>query len=99
MNVKDRILKLNQACTDEEVEINRLLLVVVTKFQLFEPCIYLAENDEWLDVAIVSLETGHIAQALSILKSEITTLGIFNKQEEVVVEEAPKESSEEDLYQ
>ena len=100
MNVKERILKLNQACTDEEVEIGRLLLIVITKYQLFEPCIYLVENEEWLDVAIVSLESGSISQALSIKKSEVTTLGIFNKQEVEVEEPAPQqESSEDDLYQ
>ena len=98
MNVKDRILKLNQVYTEENVDIGDLLLIVITKFQLFEPCIYLAENEEWLDVAIVSPENDSISQALSIKKSEITTLGIFNKEVEVEVP-APQEGSEDDLYQ
>ena len=98
MNVKDRILKLNQVYTEENVDIGDLLLIVITKFQLFEPCSYLAENEEWLDVAIVSPENDSISQALSIKKSEITTLGIFNKEVEVEVP-APQEGSEDDLYQ
>ena len=91
-------MKLNQVYTEENVDIGDLLLIVITKFQLFEPCIYLAENEEWLDVAIVSPENDSISQALSIKKSEITTLGIFNKEVEVEVP-APQEGSEDDLYQ
>lgn len=100
MNVKERILKLNQVyTTGEEADIGGLLLIVVTKFQLFEPCVYLAENEEWLDVAIVSLENDNISQALSIKKSEITTLGIFNKEDIEVEQLDPKQGSEDDLYQ
>ncbi len=100
MNVKDRILNLTKELTSETADINNLLIVVVTRFQLFEPCVYLSEDDEWLDVAMISLETNNISQALSIKKEEITTLGIFNKPEVAEAEEAaPKEGSEEDLYQ
>ncbi len=97
MNVEERILQLNFEHTGENIEINDLLLTIVTKFQLFEPCNYLSEDDEWVNVAIISLENNDMAQALSIRKSEITTFGIFNR-EEVELNLAPQKGSE-DLYQ
>ena len=97
MNFEERILHLNFEHTGENIEINDLLLTIVTKFQLFEPCNYLSEDDEWVNVAIISLENNDMAQALSIRKSEITTFGIFNR-EEVELNLAPQKGSE-DLYQ
>lgn len=97
MNVKDRILDLNQQHSGESADINDLLLTIITKFQLFEPCNYLSEDDEWLNVAIISLEDNDISQALSIRKNEITTFGVFNR-EEIELNLAPQKGSE-DLYQ
>ena len=97
MNVKERILQLNFEHTGEKVEINDLLLTIITKYQFFEPCKYLSEDEEWLNIRIVSLEDSNVSQALSILKSEITTLGIYNH-EEVEVNFTPQMGSE-DLYQ
>uniref|UniRef100_UPI0038692452 hypothetical protein n=1 Tax=Methanobrevibacter sp. TaxID=66852 RepID=UPI0038692452 len=81
MNVKEKILNLNQEHTSQSVEINDVLLTVITRFQLFEPCGYLSEDDDWLNVALISIEDNNVSQALSIKKSEITTLGIFNREE------------------
>lgn len=97
MNIQERILQLNKEHTNESVDINDLLLTVITKFQLFEPCNYLSEDEEWVNVAIISLEDNSISQPLSIRKSEITTFGIFNR-EEVEVDLTPQRGSE-DLYQ
>lgn len=97
MNIKDRLLKLNFEHTGEDIEINDVLLTVITKFQLFEPCRYLSEDDEWLNVAIISLEDNNISQALSIRKSEITTFGIFNH-EEIELNLDPQMGAD-DLYQ
>lgn len=97
MNVKERIEQLNLEHTNESVGINDLLLTIITKFQFFEPCKFLSEDEEWLNISVISLEDNNISQALSVRKSEITTLGIFNKEEvEVIV--APQMGSE-DLYQ
>lgn len=90
-------MKLNQEYAGEDVDFNELLLTIVTKFQLFEPCNYLSEDDEWVNVAIISLENNEMAQPLCIRKSEITTFGIFNR-EEVELNLAPQKGSE-DLYQ
>lgn len=94
MNVKERILNLNQEHTDESGDINDLLLTIITKFQLFEPCRYLSEDEEWINVALISLEDNSVSQALSVKKSEITTFGIFNR-EEIEVNISPQNESQE----
>ncbi|MBQ2226921.1 MAG: hypothetical protein II426_05140 [Methanobrevibacter sp.] len=97
MNVKERILQLNQQHTNKSINIDEVLLTIVTKFQLFEPCSYLSEDEEWLNIVMVSLEDNNLSQALSIKKSEITAFGIFNR-EEIELNLAPQKGSE-DLYQ
>ncbi|WP_458453084.1 hypothetical protein [Methanobrevibacter sp.] len=97
MNIKERVLKLNMEHANEECNITDLLLTIITKFQLFEPCNYLSEDDEWLNVSIISLEDNNISQPLCIRKSEITTFGIFNR-EEIEMNFQPQQGSE-DLYQ
>lgn len=97
MNVKERILQLNQQHTNKSINIDEVLLTIVTKFQLFEPCSYLSEDEEWLNIVMVSLEDNNLSQALSIKKSEITTFGIFNR-EEIELNLVPQKGSE-DLYQ
>lgn len=97
MNIKERVINLNGEHSGKEVEIEDLLLTIITKFQLFEPCNYLSEDEEWLNVAIISLEDNSVSQPLSVRKSEITTFGVFNR-EEVEVNLNPQQGSE-DLYQ
>lgn len=97
MNVKERILDLNKLHTGEEIDIDDALLTIISRFQLFEPCKYLSEDDEWLNFAIISLEDNNISQPLCIRKDEITTFGIFNR-EEVDMSLSPQHGSE-DLYQ
>ena len=97
MNIKERVINLNGEHSGKEVEIEDLLLTIITKFQLFEPCNYLSEDEEWLNVAIISLEDNSVSQPLSIRKSEITTFGVFNR-EDVEVNLNPQQGSE-DLYQ
>ena len=96
MNIKERILELNYEHTGKEQDINELLLTLISKFQLFEPCVYLSEDDEWLNVAIMSIESDDVSQSMSILKSELTAFGVFNK-EDIEFEMPQKES--EGLYQ
>jgi hypothetical protein len=96
MNIKERILQLNYEHTGNEQDISELLLTLISKFQLFEPCIYLSEDDEWLNVAIISIENDDVSQSMSILKSELTAFGVFNK-EDIEFEMPQKES--EALYQ
>lgn len=96
MNIKERIIELNQQFTNETIEIEDVLLTIITKYQLFEPCRYLAEDEEWINVAMVSIEDENIAQMMSIRKSEITMFGIFNREEIELI--LPK-TEPEDFYQ
>lgn len=102
MNVKDMVLNLykeySQKFDMEPVgDIDELLLTVISKFQLFEPCRYLSEDEEWLNVAMISIENPEMSQAMSIRKDEITTMGIFNP-DEIEIDLSPQKGSE-DLYQ
>ena len=81
MNVRERILELNYQHTGKKVEINELLMTIITKYQLFEPCLYLGEDDEWINVSMISIEDETVSQAISVKKSEITMLGVFNREE------------------
>lgn len=97
MNIKERIIQLNEEYTGETVNINDVLLTLISKYQLFEPCVYLSEDENWLNVAILSVENEEVSQAMSILKKELTAFGIFNKHD-IPIEMQQSESSE-DLYQ
>lgn len=96
MNIKERILKLNEEHTGQSADIDDLLLTLISKFQLFEPCVYLSEDEEWLNVAMISLENNEESQSMSILKKELTAFGVFNREEMAI--DIPQKGSE-DLYQ
>lgn len=97
MNIQERILSLNQEYTHEIVDIKDLLLTIITESQIFEPCCYLSEDDEWLNVIMLFLEDTEVSQVLSIKKSEIAAFGVFNK-EEIELDFILQKGSE-DLYQ
>ena len=96
MNIKERIIQLNLEHTGQTKDINDVLITIISKFQLFEPCLYLSEDDDWLNVSMISLENEDFSQSMSILKKEITTFGVFNK-EDVDINVSPVGSQ--DLYQ
>jgi len=102
MNIKERLIELNHEYSKKmdkkfNEDIDELLLTIISKFQLFEPCRYLSEDEEWLNVAMISLGDEDMSQPLSIKKSEITTFGVFNP-DELEVEFSPQKESQ-DLYQ
>ncbi len=97
MNVKQRILELNTQYTGQSADIDDLLLTFLTQFQLFEPCRYLSEDDEWVNLVMISPDDSNMSQALSIRKNQIVTFGIFN-QDEIELNVVPQTDSE-DLYQ
>lgn len=97
MNIQERILQLNYEHTGKSVAINEILMTIISKYQLFEPCLYLSEDENWLDVLIISPEGSESSQSMSILKKEITAFGVFRKHDvEIPVEQG---ESTEDLYQ
>ena len=97
MNIQERIIQLNYEHTGKTVAINEVLMTIISKYQLFEPCAYLSEDENWLNVAIVSTEHEGFSQSMSILKKEITAFGIFRKPDVVVP--VQQFGSTEDLYQ
>ena len=96
MNVKERVLELNRQHTGADVEIRELLITVITKYQLFEPCMYLAEDEEWVNLSMISIEDESLSQAISVRKSEIAMIGIFNREE---IELTLPNTDPEDFYQ
>lgn len=96
MNIKERIIQLNLEHTGQTKDIKDVLITIISKFQLFEPCLYLSEDDDWLNVSMISLENEDFSQSMSILKKEITAFGVFNK-EDVDINVPPVGSQ--DLYQ
>ncbi|WP_298522479.1 hypothetical protein [uncultured Methanobrevibacter sp.] len=80
----------------EKVNMDETLLTIITRYQLFEPCRYLGEDDEWVNVAMVSFENDNVAQAMSIKKSEIVMFAIYNPEE---VEITLPQSDPEVFYQ
>lgn len=96
MNIKERIIQLNLEHTGQTKDINDVLITIISKFQLFEPCLYLSEDDDWLNVSMISLENEDFSQSMSILKKEITAFGVFNK-DDVDINVPPVGSQ--DLYQ
>lgn len=96
MNIKDRIIELNKQHENQDADINDLLLTIVTNLQLFEPCKYLGEDSDWVNVSMLSIENEDLSQAMSIRKSEITMFGIFNPLE---IEETQIKTDSEDFYQ
>lgn len=96
MNINERIIQLHFEQTGNTVEISDVLLTIISKFQLFEPCQYLSEDDDWVNVSLVSIEDEKSSQAMSILKKEITAFGVFKKDDD---EEITAPAVSQDLYQ
>ena len=96
MNIKDKVAELAMQHSGEKVNMDELLLTIITRYQLFEPCRYLGEDEEWVNVAMVSIENDNVAQAMSIKKSEIVMFGIYNLEE---VEITLPQSDPEVFYQ
>lgn len=96
MNINEKVIELQRQYTGEEIEIKDVLLTIITRYQLFEPCRYLSEDEEWVNVVMTSLEDETIAQPMSIKKSEIVMFAIYNREE---IEIALPESDPEAFYQ
>ena len=96
MNIRDKVAELAMQHSGVQVHMDETLLTIITRYQLFEPCRYLGEDDEWVNVAMVSFENDNVAQAMSIKKSEIVMFAIYNPEE---VEITLPQSDPEVFYQ
>lgn len=96
MNVKERVIELQKQHTGEEIKIEDILLTIITRYQLFEPCRYLSEDEEWVNVVMTSLENEELSQAMSIRKSEMVMFGVYHREE---IEIVMPQTNPEDFYQ
>ena len=79
MNLKERILELHKESVEDLKEIDDLLITIIVKFHVFEPCRYLSEDDEWVNFLLLPPVDDLPPQAMSLKKSEILSFGIINE--------------------
>lgn len=104
MNFKQRILDMEKMFASESsrepVEnVEDLKLTFIFKFQIFEPCQYLSEDDEWITFLILPPEDTLESQIMSLRKDEIVSFGILNENNLAQIGELIKEIEPESLYQ
>lgn len=104
MNVKEKILEMDKQfaseCSRDPVEnIEDLSLSFIIKFQLFEPCKYVSEDDEWLTFMILPPEEILECQIMTLKKDEIISFGILNEKNLAEINNMLKEIEPESLYQ
>ena len=103
MNIKERILEMDKIYAEENntepaENIEDLLLTLIVKFQLFEPCKYISEDEEWITFILVPPNDTLGSQIMTLKKSEIISYGICNEKNIAEMEIKPKMESE-SLYQ
>ena len=83
MNIKDRILDMdrylveNDFVTGDRVESEKDLLICIhTDVDIFEPCMYIGESDNWVN--IIDLSLGEGGQYMDIRKNNIIGFGLYN---------------------
>lgn len=83
MNIKERILDMdkylvdNDYVDDDYVEtIHDLLICIHTDIDIFEPCLYVGETNQWLN--IIDLSLGEGGQCMDIKKDSIVSFGLYN---------------------
>lgn len=83
MNIKERILNMdkylveNNFVDDKAVEsISDLLICIHTDVDIFEPCMYVDETENWVN--IIDLSLGEGGQYMDIKKDSIISFGLYN---------------------
>ncbi|MDO5859890.1 hypothetical protein [Methanobrevibacter sp.] len=104
MNIKEKILAMDKQfakeCLRDPVEnIEDLSLSFIIKFQLFEPCQYVSEDDEWLTFLILPPEEILESQIMTLRKEEIISFGILNEKNLAEINNLIKQIEPESLYQ
>lgn len=55
---------------------NDLLLTICTDQDIYEPCMYVSETDQWL--SIIDLSLGEGGQFMDVKKDSIISFGLYN---------------------
>lgn len=84
MKVKERILEMEREFAVESSRpprenIGELMLTFLFKFQIFEPCKYLSEDEEWVNFLILPPDDAFGSQMMSLKKDDIISMGILNE--------------------
>ena len=84
MNFKERFLQMEkefarEASRPAKEDIGELLVTFIFKFQIFEPCRYLSEDEEWVNFLILPPDDTLESQIMSLKKDEIVSFGIVNE--------------------
>ena len=83
MEIKKRILEMDKYLVDNNFvndgyveSIKDLLICIHTDIDTFEPCIYIGETENWVNV--IDLGLGEGGQYMDIRKDNIISFGLYN---------------------
>ena len=104
MNFREKILEMEkqfakESSRDSRENIEDLLITFIFKFQIFEPCKYISEDEEWITFLILPPEDSLESQIMSLRKDEIVSFGIINEKNLDEMSSIIEEIEPESLYQ
>lgn len=104
MNFKERLLEMEKEFAKESSRqpnenIEDLLLSFIFKFQLFEPCKYVSEDDDWITFLVLPPDDILESQIMSLKKDEIVSFGILNENNILELSDLAPQVDSESLYQ
>lgn len=104
MNYKEKFLEMEREFAREYSrepieDISEMKLTFFFKFQIFEPCKYVSEDDEWITFLILPPDDTLESQIMSLRKEEIVSFGILNENNLAETNNVGTEIEPESLYQ
>lgn len=104
MNYKEKFLEMEREFAREYSrepidDISEMKLTFFFKFQIFEPCKYVSEDDEWITFLILPPDDSLESQIMSLRKDEIVSFGILNENNLAEINNTVTEIEPESLYQ
>lgn len=84
MNFKDKFLEMEKQFAKEtsrepKENVEDLLLTFIFKFQFFEPCKYISEDDEWITFLLKPANDIMESQIMTVRKMEVVSFGILDE--------------------
>ena len=103
MNFKEKLMEMERefashSSRDAKKDIQELKLTFFFKFQIFEPCKYIGEDDEWITFLILPPDDNLESQIMSLRKNEIVSFGILNEHNLEELNNMAAEIEPESLY-
>ena len=94
MNVQEQILAMDKYLIDKDYvegdyieNIEDLLLTIETKTLTYDMCCYMYEDDQWATFLVF---LGNISQCMSVKKTEIVSMGIYNGTDSIEAQKPKK---------